>query len=126
MLKKLKLLKGKRSNITLYITFFIVAIIIITITALFAPMGVLVNTKFYAAGEDILLSVNESIADINDPTVRNSIYSMLDDSFAAQENNIEVNNALFQYSWVVMLIVTFLIIFLASRAIVERQGGGFI
>ena len=119
--------ENKKGNVTLYLTFFIVAIIILLVTAVTAPVGVLLNTKFYAAGEDILLKANNSISDINDANVRTQIYDMIDNSFDAQENNIEVNNALFQYAWVPMVILTMLIIFLSSRALVEtRQGGGFI
>ena len=91
-------IKNKKASIAIYFSFIVMAILIVVIAAVLAPMGVLLNTEFYAIGEDILLDANESIADINDATVRSNVYNMLDQAFAAQENNIEVNSDIFQYS----------------------------
>lgn len=114
----------KKGQVAIYFSFLIVAIIIILITAVFAPMGVLFNTEMYSAGEDILLRANDSIADINNTETRAAIYSMLDSSFDAAENNIEINNDLFQYSWIFIIILSGVILFLFTRVIVEFRTGG--
>lgn len=89
-------------------------------------MGVLFNTKMYAAGEDILLLANDSIADINDPVVKASIYNITNTAFAASQTNIEVNADIFQYGWVLLICLVGLIIFMATRRSIEFAGGGFI
>ena len=118
-----RLFSDKRGVVGYYITFFIVAIIVVTIAAVLAPMGVLFNTKMYAAGEDILLLANESIADINDATVRASIYNVTNTAFSASQTNIEVNADIFQYGWVLIIVLVGLVIFLFSRRTVEYSGG---
>jgi len=121
-----RLFSDGRGVVAYYLTFFIMAVIIITIAAVLAPMGVLFNTKMYAAGEGILLMANDSIADINDATVREAIYNVTNAAFSASKMNIEVNADIFQYSWVLIICLVGLVIFLFTRRTVEFAGGGFV
>jgi hypothetical protein len=90
-------------------------------------MGVLFNTEMYRAGEDIMRQANDSIQNISDATVKNELNEMIDSSFDAVENNITVNNSIFKYGWVFMVVLIALMLFLLSRSIVETQSGrGFI
>lgn len=116
---------GKKGTVSLYITFMVLAIVIVLIAAVFAPMGVLFNTKMFTAGEDIMLKANASISDINDATVRTQVYDTIDSGLDGVQNNINVNNAIFQYGWVFILVIAGLVIFIYSRRLVE-YGGGFI
>lgn len=116
-------MKGKKGTVTLYIVTMISAILILIIASVFAPMGVLLNTKLYASAEDIYLRANESIGDIQDAEVRARVYGMIDAGLEAQENNIEVNADLFQYSWIFVLVLTGIISFLYTRRLVETTGG---
>ncbi len=120
-------MKHKKAQVGLYITWFILAIIIIVITGVLAPMGVLFNTEMLKAGEFILLQANDSIQGIQNASIQASVQDMLDESMAAAENNIEVNSDLFQYSWILVLVVTGLVIFIATRRSVEfTSRGGFV
>lgn len=116
----------KKAQVTMYIYFMFMAIIIIVIAAVFAPMGVLFNTKMYEAGEGILLDANDSIADINDATVRARVYAVVNSAYDAGENNIEVNANIFQYSWIIILVLTGIVVYLQTRRLVEVGAGGFI
>ena len=113
----------KRGVVSIYITFLILAIIIILVASVMAPMGVRFNTEFYAAGEDILLKANDSMSKIQNVTVRDSIVASNDNALAAMQNNINVNQSLFQYSWILIIGLTALTIFLFTRRLVEFQGG---
>lgn len=115
---------NKKGSIAIYMAFIITAVIIVVITAVFAPMGVLFNTKMYAAGEDIMLRANQSIEEINDATVKAAVRSNINNAFAAQENNIAINANLFQYSWVFIIGLSALVVFLYTRRLAEIQGGG--
>lgn len=113
---------NKRGTVMLYITFMILAVIIVVIAAVFAPMGVLFNTKMYEAGEDIMLKANASISGINDATVRDHIQDTIQSGLSAQQNNIDVNGAIFQYGWVFVVIITGLVVFIFARRLVEYGG----
>lgn len=127
MNKLFGLKKSKRGQVTLFLTFMVLAIFIVVLGALFAPMGVLFNEKMYEAGEEIMLQANASaIKNINDATVRNSITNVISTGLEQTENNIDVNTTIFQYSWVILLLVTGLVVFLQSRRMVEYGAGGFI
>jgi len=122
------MLKTKKAQVTLYITFMIVAIVIVLIAAFLAPFGVLLNTELYAAGEDIMLMANESIENIHNTTVKESVRDMLSVAMAAQENNIEINSDIFQYGWIFVVALTAIIVFISARKLVEfgQVGGGFV
>lgn len=117
---------NRKAQIGIYISFMILVIIIILITAVFAPMGVLFNAKMYEAGEGILIDANASIQNINDSVVRGQITNATNAALAASQNNIEVNASLFQYGWVLVILLTALVLFLFTRRLVEFGGGGLV
>ena len=81
-------MKNKKGQAVLFVYFFISAVIIVIIAAVFAPMGVLFNTKMYAAGEDILLKAQDEIDEIDDTTVQGQINDTIDAALDAGTNNI--------------------------------------
>lgn len=116
-------MKNKKASLSIYITFMFVAIIIVMIASVFAPMGVLFNTEMYIAGEDIIEQANESISTITDDTVRNSYYDMISSSRNAVDNNVEINSDIFQYSWVFIIILSMIVVFLYTRRLSEINRG---
>ena len=120
------MMKNKKAQVSIYMAFMITAIIIVLIAAFMAPMGVLINTEFYAAGEELMLEANESINNIDDATVRQQIQDVITEGLSAQQNNIEVNSDIFQYSWILVIGLTALVVFLYTRRIVAFSGGGFV
>jgi len=117
--------RNKKGVLTFYLVFIVLAIVIIFITAVMAPFGVLINTEFYEIGEDMMLDANETASKINNSDVRNSIQDSFASSLDGINNNIEVNNSIFKYSFIIVLIVGALFLFLYSRRLVEA-GYGFI
>lgn len=114
---------NKKGTLTLYIIMIFVSIIIILITAFAAPFGALMSAELYAAGEGILLDMNESINDINDTSVRDSIRGQTNAALNAGQTNIEVSTNIFQYGWILILVVLAAIIFLSARSLSEFRGG---
>lgn len=117
-------MKNKKGSIVIYFAVLVAATLIIVFTAVLAPAGVLMTSELYAAGEQILLDANESISSINDPVVRGQLQNATAAALDAGEFNIEVNSDLYQYSWIIVLILTGFIGFLFTRSMVERQVGG--
>lgn len=120
------MLRNKRGVVSLYIVFFIVAILIIVIAAVLAPAGVRFNTELWTAGEDILQDTNPSIENIKDDAVRESWNGTINAARNSADNNIGTLSGLFQYGWVIVLVLAAIVVFLATRRIVEFGGGGFI
>lgn len=116
----------KKGQAVLYVFWFIAAIIIITIAAVLAPMGVLFNTKMLTAGEDILNKAQSDIDGIQDADVQASVNATVAAAKSAAATNINVNANMFQYSWVLILIITGIIVFLQARQLIEVGAGGFI
>lgn len=119
-------MRNKKGQAVLYVYFIITAIIIITIAAVLAPMGVRFNAAMYAAGEDILEDSKADIDSISDNSIRAQVNDTIYAALNAGANNIEVNAQIFQYSWVIVLILTVVVVFLNARRLVEVGAGGFI
>lgn len=118
--------ENKKAAITLYIAFFVAAVLVIVIAAVLAPMGVLFNSEMYKAGEDILAEANASIQNISDPVVKAQVQASINSAQASAQDNIEVNADIFQYSWIFILVLAAVMVFLATRTITEYQQGGFV
>lgn len=113
---------NKKGVVTFYLVFIIIAIIVIVLTAFVAPLGAEISTRFYVAGGNILNRANATIANISDVAIRTQIQDTFISAQAAQQNNIEVGAALFQYSWIIVLILVATVIFLLARRTVEYNG----
>jgi hypothetical protein len=116
-------MKNKKGQLVLYIYFIVIAIIIVFVAAIVAPLGIMVNTQMILAGQDVLKQANESIQNISDPAMKAHIMDAVNTGFDNGQNNIDVLSAIFQYSWVIVLIITCLIFFMLSRRLVEYGGG---
>lgn len=117
---------GRKGQVTMYFSFFAAAVIIVTIAAVLAPLGVRFNSEMYLEGQRILNDSLPIINQISDDTIRTEVTEAVTDARDQGGNIIQVNAAIFQYSWVLMIFVLGLIIFLTARRLVEFGGGGFI
>lgn len=116
-------MRNKKGQIGLMIVFIVVAVTIVFIAAFVSPMLALFNAKMYQEGEALLYKQNETIASIHNEEVKQTIYNSIDNSLDSTAQNIEINNATFQYGWVFVVFLTGLIIFIYARTI-TIQGGG--
>ena len=118
--------KKNNGQISFVFVFFLSGIFIILLSAIFGLMMALFNTEFYKAGENIILQTNESLQDIQDPTIKANVQGMINSAQAASVNNIEVGTDLYRYGWVLLLVLTAVIIYLSARQNIEvgRIGGG--
>lgn len=121
-MKKRKM--NKKGVVTLYLIFMVIAVMVVLVSAFFAPMAVRFNTEMYSAGEKIMLQANESIDGIQNETAKQAIQGIIAGGLANTQNNIEVNNALFQYGWILVVGLVVLVLFLYTRSIVEFSSRG--
>lgn len=118
--------RNKKGQVTIYLTFMGVAFLLVVIAGLLAPAGVLFNSKIYEKAEEIYLDANETIKGINDDAVRNQIQTSINQGFEAQETNIDINADVFQYSWIVVLVLAALVVFVYVLRIKQITSGGII
>lgn len=116
----------KKGSVTFYLVFLVIGVIILLIGAFAAPLGILLNSEMFQAGEDILLIANDSIQDINNADVRDSVNDVVDSAYDNTENNIEIIGSMYQYAWVFMLILSVVVLFLFTRSLIEIRGGGIV
>ncbi len=117
--------KSKKGQMTIYVMFLFAAILLTVIAAFIVPMGVRFNVEMYKAGEMILLDANESISGIQDPVIRDQVRAATESAIAASQANIDINTSIYEYSWILMIGLTALVIFLFTRQQTEFQQGGF-
>ena len=116
-------MRNKKGSVAIYITLMSTMFIIVVLAAIFAPLGVRFNAQAYEIGEQMMLDANSSIQEINDTAIRNSIENVVDSALESSENNIEVNAAMFKYSWIFVVALAALVAFLYTRMIAEYQSG---
>ena len=102
-----------------------IATIIIIVAAVLAPAGVMLNTKLYEAGEKIYLKTNSSL-NISNPEVSASVQDNINGGLDALHTNIDINADLFQYSWVPMVVLSAIVLFVFVLRVKEISGGGLI
>lgn len=119
-------MRSRKAQATLYIIFIVSALFILLVAAVLAPLGVLMNTELYLAGQSIMENAQGSVGAINNATIRNQVNSTMTTALAATQNNIDINAAFFQYGWVLILVLASLIAFIFTRRLVEYGQGGFI
>lgn len=119
-------MKNKKAQVSLWLVFFGFSIVIVLISAFAAPFLVQFNTEMYHAGERIYLNANESVQNINDQTARETITGIIEGGLSATEQNIQINNGLFQYGWVFVIALVGITVFIAARRLVEVSSGGLV
>jgi hypothetical protein len=110
----------KRKGVIAFALIWIYAtIILLFLFAVATPLAMLLNTEFYAAGDNILQDID--LSEIDDTSIRTAINTSLE---AAKDSTVENTNNLsffYQYGWVFIVIVTLLIVYLFSREVVEAD-----
>ena len=115
-----------KAQLTFVFVFIVASVILVSVSAVFAPMMVLFNAEMYAAGDDILNQANSSINNISDATIKAEIQAAIGQAQDATQTNIDVGTDLFQYGWVLLLILLAVIIYLIARQNIEFSGRGFV
>ena len=77
----------------------------------------------YSIGEEFILEANDTLSQIDNASVRNTLSTTFGESLGATQTNIEVNNAAFKYGWLLILGLGGMILFLYTRRLVEVGGG---
>ncbi len=114
--------KDRKGQVAFYIIFLFIATVVILIGAIAAPFGSTLATEFYSAGEDLLNdSLQNTVPTINDPDVRAALNDTFSSAVGAATTNIQVSTSLYKYSWLFVLILVGVVIYLVARSTVAFQ-----
>lgn len=116
----------KKGNISIYLIMVIFITIILVLAAVVSPFGALMTAEFFQAGEDILIDVNESVANINNTQIKNSISAQTQSAIDQTEDNITIFTGFYKWGWLLAILVVVIGLFLLTRLTVEYGGGGLL
>lgn len=116
--------KSKKANVTNFVLFIMFAVVLTLIAALFVPMSINFTTQMFAAGDNIINQTSYVLNGISDSAMKNQINQSIQNAQQATADNVSITSALYQYAWIFIILVLFLVIFVATRRQVETGGFG--
>ena len=96
---------NKRGQVTFYLLFIGISLAILFIGAFVAPFGAAFASQVYTSGNGMLLTANETLSQIQDPTIRQKAQDVIQGGIDSTYTNIEVNTAIYKYSWAFVLLI---------------------
>lgn len=108
--------EGNLSFALLFVAFFVAAIVLF---ALFIPMLLDINTQFYERARTFTEQAEDAANEIEDENTRTAILDSVQSADDAFQTNIDFFAMLIQYSWLIVGILLFLIVFVLVRQNVE-------
>jgi hypothetical protein len=112
----------RKGIITLFFLFIFFAVLLLVLLAFGIPMLMSMDVSFYGAGQSILQQIN--IGSLPNDTVTAQINQSITTASASIPQQISVLSYFFQYSWVIMIPVLGIIIFMYARTQVEQGQQG--
>lgn len=115
---------NKKGQLTYAYVFGVVMIFLIILVAFVAPFGIKMSTAGFQAGEVLINSSVLDLANIEDSTMRDEINQSITSARQSTSDNIETMSNIYQYGWLIILIITLIIIILLARRNVQIGGIG--
>ena len=113
---------NNKGQVSFYIIFLFIATVIILIGAIAAPFGSTLASEFYIAGQGLLNeTVYDTIPQISDDGVREALNNSFTSATSAATQNIQISNSIFEYSWLFLLILVGIVMYLIARSLVAYQ-----
>lgn len=109
----------RRGVIGIFLVFVFMSAILIFLFGVAVPVLMDFNVNMYSAGERIL--EHTDLTAIQNDTARAHINATFEAALGATQENIDILSYFYQYSWLVILIVVLLVIFMRSRLMVETD-----
>lgn len=118
MFKPRKFRKEIYGSLSFFFIFIYLSVILLTLFAVAIPMMININTEFFEAGQDIIDMANDDFV-IGDSEVAQAVADSMSDASDSTANQIVILSGFFQYSWVIIIVVVTLVIYIIARSTVE-------
>ena len=113
----------KKGMVTIYMSMFLMAVLITVVATAIVPAGIKFNAMMYAKGEEMIIDANETIQSIGNDEVRSTLTNQMNLAQDPTAENIGVMAAFYRYSWLLIVGVGVLIVFMWSRRNLEFTQG---
>ena len=123
MLKRLReFMDDERGTLAFFIIFCFLAVILLILFAFGIPLAININTQLYTVGDELIAESSDTIANIQNETIRQQMQDALNSAQQSTADQVELLAWFYQYAWVWILIVIALTIFVYARRSVEYGG----
>jgi predicted PurR-regulated permease PerM len=104
-----------------FLVFVMLSVVLLFLFGAATPMLIDISGRFFQAGDSILAMNTDWINNIQNATLKAEIQNTLNSAQEASADNINILGFFYQYAWLVIIIVTLFVIFMATRLTVETE-----
>lgn len=114
-------MKRRKGVVGYFMVFVFLAVVLVVLFGVATPMLIDISAALYRAGEPALDDAQNWIDQIENATVKDQIQDALDSSRDSLPQQIDILAFFYQYGWVIIIVVTLFVIFMATRVQVEQE-----
>jgi hypothetical protein len=116
---------NEKGNFSFVVTFFIVAFGLSFLFIVVSPSLQKYNTALFKAAEPIITDANAQAQGLTNSSVKSQLTSLYNSQADNTTTQADILSILYNYAWLIILVLTAIITFLLSRSIVEAQTGRY-
>ena len=115
---------NRRGQMLIYIITIFIGLFLMILGAVFLPVLTNVTVIGYTISQQLWTSANDTVSSqVINQTVKDNLVGAMDGALDSVETNITVETTLFKYWWIIVLLAMVLMLFVATRQLVETGGG---
>lgn len=111
----------KKSVFTFWIIFVFFLFIFILLLYIFMPLGQTFITSTIKASEDIIELQNSYINQIQNETVKQALLNATNSQISSLTEQHSILSTFYKYSWIIVILVVSLMMFILARKYVEYE-----
>jgi len=116
---------SKKGQISFFLIFIFISFIIVAIASVIVPFTRQLNIEAYNIGQGLMNDSILAAGEIQNATLRADIIAVLNESALEKDNNVDIISDTVQYSWVIILFLIAIVLFVVTKLSIEL-GGGFV
>lgn len=123
-MKKFKLRKLRENNhgaLAFFVAFLLISVVLIFFFVVATPFLMAINAGFYEASENILETGEAILPGIQNVTIRGELQDAFNAAKSTTTENVNILSFFYQYSWIFILVITVMAVFILARRTVETR-----
>lgn len=123
-MKKFKLRKLRENNhgaLAFFVAFLLISVVLIFFFVVATPFLMAINAGFYEASENILDTGESILPGIQNVTIRGELQDAFNAAKSTTTENVNILSFFYQYSWIFILVITVMAVFILARRTVETR-----
>ena len=116
---------NNKGNFSFVVMFFIIAFGLSFLFIVVAPSLQKYNAAVFKAAEPIISDANAQAAGITNTSVRDQLVTLYNNQAENTTTQQDILSTMYQYAWLIIIVLSALVMFLFSRSLVETQTGRY-